>query len=185
MYFSRSTSAAAYAAGFVLFSLVGACDAAATQPLSTTLPNAREVRSVAEQCVVAQGDHLLVTLGDVQALRGNVLPPPRQAEAVRLAVAAAVAKGAEVRGSSPVTHETPKEDPTPEDLAAYGRLVRHMQMSGGGSPTEVAARVEVFLDEEWQAQRGRLGPCGKDAPRWAQGSRDGIPDGDRTGAGAS
>ncbi len=76
-----------------------ACGGPRSAPWRQTLEDdTHDVQSAVERCVVAQGDHLLVTLGDVQALRGNVLPPPRQAEAVRLAVAAAVAKGAEVRG---------------------------------------------------------------------------------------
>ena len=109
-----------------------------------------------------------MTLKDVQALRGNVLPPPGREEAVRLAVSAAVARGAEVRGASPVTHETPEEDPTPEDLATYEHLVRHMQLAGGGAPSEVAGRIEALLRDEWRAQGGRVGPCGGDAPRWAK-----------------
>jgi hypothetical protein len=135
---------------------------------SPSVDGSQRINRLVEECVVAEGDGFFVTLGDVQALRGNVFPPPGHAEAVRLAVASAVAKEAESRGSSPVTHETPEEDPTPEDLAAYGRLVRHMQLSGGGSPTEVAGRVEAFLRAEWLASRGRVGPCGGEVPRWAK-----------------
>jgi hypothetical protein len=144
-----------------------ACSNAEVRGLRPSDTAWRTARGV-ERCVVVEGEGLLVTLRDVHTLRGNVLPPPGREEAVRLAVSAAVARGAEVRGTSPVTHETPDEDPTPEDLAAYGRLVRHMQLSGGGAPSEVAARIEVFLRDEWRAQGGRVGPCGGDAPRWAK-----------------
>lgn len=112
----------------------------------------------APSCIVAKTSAFQITGKDVARVRKAMFPPPGWDESVRLTTAAAVASTMP-KGRSSEASDTRGVSVDPW-LAAYERVTRLVKLEGGGSPSDVARRLDAMLSARFVELSGKVGPCG-------------------------